>query len=144
MTVGQNTIARNSREIFSSIDDFTTIRDLYKTVSEALQGKGEYFVEETDRHCGFPNRMLLPKGKRGGMPFTFFVAVTPVVQTEAKVDVTKMGCGTGYGLYYPDQYALGFPFDRVIDETQFYVQNFYEKDVIIFHKRVEDINNQSI
>jgi hypothetical protein len=28
------------------------------------------------RHCGYPDRLLLPKGKRDGMPFSLFVIVT--------------------------------------------------------------------
>lgn len=144
MNAGLNTIARNSRDIFTATEDITTIRDLYKTVNDAYQGKGEYYYEKNDRHCGYPQRLLLPKGKRGGMPFSFFVVVTPYDETQVKVETKLPSCSSQFGLFFPDQYALGYPFDRVIDETQFYVPNFFEKDVIIFHKRAEEINNQSI
>lgn len=145
VTVGQNTIQRNSREILSTVEDYTTVRDMYKNVMDALKGKTQYYYEDVDRHCAYPSRLLLPKGKKGGMPFTFFVAVTPITDKNTEVKYEKtFGCGYGLGLMYQDKYAMGYPFDRVIDETQFYVPNFYEKDVVIFHKRAEDINNLSI
>jgi hypothetical protein len=28
------------------------------------------------RHCGYPDRLLLPKGKRDGLPFSLFVMLT--------------------------------------------------------------------
>jgi len=63
------------------------------------------YIEE----YGFPAGLLLPKGKVGGMPFTFFVIVH-------KNDGKQ---------------RLGFPFDRKIDVLDFFVPNMFFKDVII-------------
>lgn len=67
-------------------------------------GNGDYIPQ-----YGFPMNMLLPKGKAGGMPFTFYVIVH-------KNDFKQQ---------------LGFPFDRKINYLDFFVPNMYFKDVVI-------------
>jgi len=95
LTVGKNTIVRNSHEFLYFF------RDLIK-----FGNTGDFkFLEQ----YGFPKGLLLPKGKVGGMPFTFYVIVH---KNDGK------------------QY-LGFPFDRKIDVLDFFVPNMFFKDVLI-------------
>jgi hypothetical protein len=35
------------------------------------------------RHCGYPDRLLLPKGKQDGMPFSLFVILPDFVHESA-------------------------------------------------------------
>ncbi|KAL0275530.1 UNVERIFIED_CONTAM: hypothetical protein PYX00_003354 [Menopon gallinae] len=145
VTVGENVIVRNSKDIFTTVGDVTTVRTLHQQVVAAIEGKEQFYYNDVDTHCGFPAHLVLPKGKRGGQTFTFFVAVTPyVVDETTPVEATVVGCGNVYGLTTFDTYPLGYPFDRVIDQTHFFVPNFYQKDVVIFHKKPEEIVNQSI
>lgn len=90
--VGKNTIIRKSREFFYFFKDLVKL------------GGGEHLTQ-----YGFPMNLLLPKGKVGGMPFTFYVIVH-------KNDFKQQ---------------LGFPFDRKINYYDFFVPNMYFKDVII-------------
>lgn len=95
------------------------------------------------RQCGFPDRLLLPKGKKYGMPYKFFVVITPLEEQAKKENVHTyeriISCGIKGVLKYPDNYPMGFPFDREIDETEFFVPNMIEKDVLIYHKKMDDI-----
>lgn len=100
--MGKNTIVRKSREFLYFFKDLVKL------------GGGEYLSQ-----YGFPMNLLLPKGKTGGMPFTFYVVVH-------KTD-------------YKQQ--LGFPFDRKINYLDFFVPNMYFKDVIIHQYTDMDIHS---
>ncbi|XP_037809672.1 phenoloxidase 1-like [Lucilia sericata] len=69
--------------------------------------------------CGWPEHLLIPKGKAEGMPFDLFVMISnyaddAVVQSNNSQDV----CGDAYSFcglkdkLYPDKRTMGFPFDR--------------------------------
>lgn len=92
LKTGKNTIVRKSREFLYFFKDLVKM------------GNGDYIPQ-----YGFPMNMLLPKGKAGGMPFTFYVIVH-------KNDFKQQ---------------LGFPFDRKINYLDFFVPNMYFKDVVI-------------
>lgn len=110
LQTGKNTITRQSREFLYFF------RDLIKLTQEGGQidydTVNKYLIE-----YGFPARLLLPKGKVGGMPFTFYVIVH-------KNDGKQ---------------ALGFPFDRKVDVLNFFVPNMFFKDVLIFQHVDYDI-----
>jgi hypothetical protein len=85
--------------------------------------------------------MLLPRGRKGGMPFTLFVMVTPF---EGEKSTYNLGYCDSYDNLYPETKAMGFPFDRTISEYDFNVPNMFFKDVIIFHKTIEEINKSTV
>lgn len=99
---GKNTILRKSREFLYFFKDLVKL------------GGGEYLTQ-----YGFPMNLLLPKGKIGGMPFTFYVIVH-------KNDFKQQ---------------LGFPFDRKINYYDFFVPNMYFKDVIISQLADMDVHS---
>lgn len=47
----------------------------------------------------------------------------------------------GLGVQYLDDYPLGYPFDRPINERFFYVPNCWFQDVVIYHKYMKHIDN---
>lgn len=90
------------------------------------------------------SRYLLPKGKYGGYPYQFYVIVSPYkaytnYQHPDSFEYYYPRVGTGT-LYY-DQYPLGYPFDRVIDEYTFYVPNSYFYETNIYFRDYEDVNS---
>lgn len=100
---------------------------------------------QAERYCGYPERLLIPRGKKGGMAFTFYVILTPYVKQgeqdfEAYNYKSFSYCGVGFNNKYPDDKPLGFPFDRPIYGDDFYTSNSYFKDVIVFHKKEEEVN----
>ena len=76
VTKGSTVIHRKSSESSVTIPDRETTKDLLKKVHDALQGGTTYYANKDVRHCGYPDRLLLPKGKKEGMPFTLYVIVT--------------------------------------------------------------------
>ncbi|XP_055611934.1 hexamerin-1.1-like [Uranotaenia lowii] len=143
LTAGKNVITRNSLNFNGYVKDRTSFYELYKKVMLAYKSDEKFPLDMTEAHCGFPNRLMLPKGKKGGMPFQFYFIVSPYHEPEV-VQYTGfdpvVSCGVGSGARYFDKLPFGYPFDRPIDETYFYVSNAFFEDVVIFHKKEGDVN----
>jgi hypothetical protein len=140
---GKNDIVRNSEDFSWFVKDRTTFYELYKQLMLSIKGDVKFPLDMTEAHCGLPMRLMLPKGKKGGMPFQFFFMVMPYyapkVERFTGFDST-MSCGVGSGARYLDTLPFGFPFNRHIDEHHWYTDNMYYYDVNIFHKRETEIN----
>jgi hypothetical protein len=140
LIVGNNMIKRFSKDFFWSVKDRTTYSELYRKMMMAIDGKEEFYYDMSEAHCGFPDRLLLPKGKFGGMPFTFYFIITPYTMTKPAFDF-KFSCGIGSGMKYFDNFAMGYPFDRPIDMLYFMTPNMYFKDVMIYHMDDMELNS---
>lgn len=134
---GKNTIERNSKDNYY-VRDRTTYKQLYQQVLSALEGKEEFILDGEESFYGFPNRFLLPKGNQAGMTYQMYVIVSPYKPYQTKQNI-EYPVSTGYHQYI-DSYPLGYPFDRPIQEREFNVANSYFKDVIVYHKTIDEIN----
>lgn len=110
----------------------------------ALNDGEELHLDASEAFYGFPNRLLLPKSKPNGQVFQIYVIVNPYKapgfqQKRQEGDYYYHHVGTGNN--FIDSYAFGFPFDRLIDEYNFYVPNSGFRDVVIYHKSLEDVNS---
>lgn len=88
-----------------------------------------------DFYCAFPDRLILPRGWTQGMSMQFFFFVYPCTasyEVNTTYDFTY-NCGGDRFINTIDDMPLGYPFDRLINESQFYVPNMYFKDVKIYH-----------
>lgn len=145
---GKNTIERNSRESTLVSHDKINFRQLLKKVEDSITGQEQFYIKEYDRQCGFPEHLLLPKGKKGGMPFYMYVMVTPFEEYQQVADNGKVfeidsvfTCGHFPGNKYPDNKPMGFPFDRKIyNWDKFFTENMFYKEVMIFHKTQGELN----
>ncbi|EDS42105.1 hexamerin 2 beta [Culex quinquefasciatus] len=88
LVVGKNTIMRNSRDFFWSVRDRTMYTDLYKKMMMSITGKDKFILDMSEAHCGFPDRLILPKGWTSGMQMQMYFILTPYTMTEVKNDVT--------------------------------------------------------
>ncbi|KAG5332240.1 HEXA protein, partial [Acromyrmex heyeri] len=130
---GTNKIERNSYESIYVVPDEVPSEILYKKVMKTIEG-GETFTYPGQIY-GFPDRLILPKGKKEGMPFKLFVCVSYFDETRAiKVDSPI------WGPRVMDSLPLGYPLDRPVHAFNFTVPNFYIRDVLIFHKQAEELN----
>jgi hypothetical protein len=135
-SAGKNTVTRHSNDFSFFVKDHTTFYELYKQVMTATEGTQPYQLHTSEAYTGFPSRLMLPKGKKGGMPYQFYFIVSPYhPPTEKPHDYVYEG---GYG--YVDSLPYGFPFDRKIDENAWFTPNMYYYDVNIFHKTQNEIN----
>ncbi|XP_064091949.1 hemocyanin B chain-like [Macrobrachium nipponense] len=123
LSPGANHIERKSSESAVTVPDVPSFQSLIDAADS-----GSFDMHEFERACGIPNRMLLPKGKKDGMDFSLFLAVTDGSYDLTHPDVdsehggTHAHCGA-HGEVYPDKRPMGFPLDRripdrrVFDET---------------------------
>lgn len=121
LVAGKNVVTRNCRDFPSFSQDRTTYFELYKKL---MTTKGD--ISKVDKMVGvygYPWRMMLPRGKKEGLPVQFyFIVVPPTVDT-----VTQF-----------NKYFL-YPFDRHIDETYWNFGNMYYYDTMVFHKKEKEI-----
>lgn len=73
---GKNVITRNSHDFYGFVQDRTTYFELYKKVMLAVTGDTKFPLDQSEAHCGFPERLMLPKGTKGGMPFQMYFIVS--------------------------------------------------------------------
>jgi hypothetical protein len=135
VTAGKNTIKRSSNDFYWTVKDRTTYTELYKYVMLAYEGKYDFPLDISEPHCGFPDRLILPRGWSKGMPMQFFFMVTPYTSNYEQFSTYDYtySCGIGSGVRHIDNLPFGYPFDRVIDEYDFFVPNMYFRDAKIYH-----------
>ncbi|XP_019895576.2 larval serum protein 2 [Musca domestica] len=141
LVAGVNHLKRSSEEFACSTNDQTTYFELYKKLFDATNS--DYQFPLTSGQCGFPRRLLLPLGKKGGLTYQFFFAVYPYHAPEVAQFSTydpAVSCGVGSGSRYVDALPLGYPLERpVLHDYYFNVGNFKFYDVTVYHK--EDTTN---
>lgn len=149
LEAGKNTIVRDSTEMHNIIGDRPMTRRFYDSnVIDMLGGgaEGQRVMRESWWHrarTGYPHRLLLPMGRRGGLELQMYVIVTPVrtglTLNTIDMDVMKTRKVCRFTVCM-DTLPLGFPFDREIDMTTFRTNNMKFTDVMIFHKELETAN----
>ncbi|KAH8357583.1 larval serum protein 1 beta chain [Drosophila serrata] len=136
LKAGSNMITRKSNEFYWTVKDRTTYTELYYYMMMAFDGKYDFPLDISEPHCGFPDRLVLPMGWKKGMPMQMFFMVmpyhAPAHEQFSTFDYTY-SCGIGSGARFVDNMPFGYPFDRDIDEYEFFVPNMYFKDVTIYH-----------
>lgn len=130
VAAGENKIVRNCHDFFFVDHEYEPSEIFYKKLSKAVEGVEELKYEK--RLLGFPDRLLLPKGKPEGMPFQMFIFVSPI-QGEPMHYTSRV-----FGDSLMDNKAAGYPLDRPILEFDFHGPNFFFKDVLIYHKQEHD------
>ncbi|ODN00731.1 Hemocyanin A chain [Orchesella cincta] len=142
LTAGENAIVRKSSESSVTIPDPLSTRALRKLVDDAIAGTTSLEVDKDYRHCGVPDRLLLPKGKENGMKYTLFVMLSDFDEDKVNDlphDYAYGGsvsyCGT-INHKYPDAKPMGWPLDRPIKNVDdFTVTNSYFREVEIKFNR---------
>lgn len=131
MNAGTNKIVRSSKNCFFLSPDPEPSELFYQRLLKCIDGAEKFNYEQ--RISGFPERLLLPKGKREGMPFQLFMYVSPV-STE-QVYTSRI-----WGNYKFDEKPLGFPLDKPVYDYNYDGPNMAFKDVLIYHKEEFDMN----
>ncbi|XP_063829458.1 basic juvenile hormone-suppressible protein 2-like [Ostrinia nubilalis] len=137
---GKNTIVRNSFDMHNLVRDRIMTRDLWKKVDTITDFRDLLIKDLRNFHTGFPTRLLLPRGKVGGMKMMLYVIVTPLKLVD-NVDLNILDTNRKdfmidfRSTVLLDKRPLGFPFDRRIDVVKFFTPNMKFVDVMIFHKK---------
>lgn len=142
LKAGRSTITRNSNQFTFYSNDRTTYFDLYKTVMMATSGEAPLPSDFSQSTCGFPQRLMLPKGKKTGFAVQLFVIITeyrsPSTWVIQKDWFSSSNCRRDI-----DARPLGFPLDREIDETIWNSPNMKYIETAIYHKSEMDINTSN-
>ncbi|XP_047535245.1 basic juvenile hormone-suppressible protein 2-like [Vanessa atalanta] len=139
LNTGKNTIVRNSIDMHNLVRDRIMTRDLWKKMDTITDMRDLLIKDLRNYHTGFPTRLLLPKGRIGGLKMMLYVIVTPLKLVDnidmSILDTTRKDLFVDFrSTVLLDKMPLGFPFDRQIDFTKFFTANMKFLDVIIFHK----------
>ncbi|KMQ88263.1 phenoloxidase subunit a3 [Lasius niger] len=138
---GQNTIERKSTESSVTIPFERTFRNL----NESRPSGGESLEQYNFCGCGWPQHMLIPKGKEEGFPMDLFIMISDYTVDAVEQDESPaIGCkdAVSYcGLRdrkYPDARPMGYPFDRraragVETLAQFLTGNMARTHITIRH-----------
>jgi len=142
LKAGRSIITRNSDQFTFYSKDRTTYFDLYKTVMMATNGEAPLPANFSQSTCGFPQRLMLPKGKKTGFAVQLFVIITeyrsPSTWVIQKDWFSSSNCRRDI-----DARPLGFPLDREIDETIWNTPNMKYIETAIYHKSEMDINTSA-
>nr|AGI42859.1 prophenoloxidase 2 [Penaeus chinensis] len=109
---GSNHIVRSSKDSSITNTEELTFRDLENVDPESPAAAAFNFCG-----CGWPQHMLLPRGRPEGMAFQLFFMLTDYAQDKVTQRTTQ-GCANGVSFCgiqdakYPDTRPMGFPFDR--------------------------------
>lgn len=131
---GENIITRLSSNYNTVVKDSMSIADLYKETIEAVKDNFTWNFDNAEAHCGFPERLLLPKGTEDGFAYKFLFFISefnPPTVPQFEGFNANYSCGVGSGARYVDDLPLGFPLDRQIHTEALTVPNMYFKDVVI-------------
>ncbi|GIY12159.1 hemocyanin D chain [Caerostris extrusa] len=130
---GKNTINRRS------VDSSVTLSHV-PTFEELEKGEGLSDTNTEYCSCGWPEHMLVPRGKPRGMVFHLFVMLTDYEQDKVADAPATVVCSDAVSYCgakdqkYPDRRAMGYPFDRPIKArtpSQFQTQNMSFTEVRI-------------
>lgn len=139
LKAGKSVVARTSNQFAFYSGDRTTYYELYKAIMLALNGDGKLPPGFSQTTCGFPQRLMLPKGRKTGLPVQLFVIVSEYRSPSTWV-IQKDWFGASNCRRDIDARPLGFPLDRYIDETVWYTPNMKYIETAIYHKTEMDIN----
>lgn len=141
---GKTTIKKSCHDFAFISHDRTTYTQLYKELMLSMTGDHKYPIDMTEAHCGWPYRLLLPKGNVDGLSMYMFFIVSPYVAPKVEQFSTfnhKLTCGLGSGSRFIDDLPFGYPFDRKIDHSVDFwkMPNMHFEDVKIYEKKVFNV-----
>ncbi|KRT83389.1 hypothetical protein AMK59_4478 [Oryctes borbonicus] len=148
LQVGKTSIVRDSKQTFT-VTERTSYWQLYKRVLGATKKTEEFWIDGSETYWGLPNRLILPHGTTGGMPYQFFVIVTPYDKTASNVQKgteERVFPRVGTGFYIYDKLHFGFPFDLPVKDVDVWqhISNYKFQEVKVYHKATEESLNVSV
>lgn len=146
LETGKNTIVRNSQEMHGIIEQRPWTRRILDNTEE-ISGTTFKNVDIESwwykTRIGFPHRLLLPLGRKGGLPMQMFAIVTPIktgaILPNIDVSIMKERKMCRFSVCF-DTMPLGFPFDRRIDTSEFFTKNMKFYDIAIYRKDMDTAN----
>lgn len=140
LQAGRNRIQQRSIDIPWTTRDVTPLGEIYRRVMLQLSNRGQQeqgtgVQELVGENGGFPQRLLLPRGRPEGLPMQILVIASPVLEQQEREIVPEIGMGIG-SASLRDARPLGYPLDRPIGNEQELLQlpNIQLQDVVIIQE----------
>lgn len=130
---GNNTIRRESRDFSGSIGDHISFTELYHYVSLAEQEQYDFPLNITLPSCGFPRRLLLPRGGTGAPLAMRLLTIATPYNYKAKQG-NELFCDFSKGVSSWDELPHGYPFERFVEQAELQGSHAYWKAVEIAHR----------
>lgn len=127
MKKGTNKIERKDSEFAFQVPDHQRSEEFYKNLKRALSEGSS--IEYLEQYYGYPRYLMIPQGRKSGLPLQLFAIVSPYSKVTKETVNTIIA-----GREIDDGRSLGFPFDRPIEAFKFNETNFAFKDVVVYHK----------
>ncbi|GAB0097069.1 hypothetical protein DMENIID0001_126620 [Sergentomyia squamirostris] len=126
-------LERGENKIIRKSTTFTGFGSDGKSFEEILtKDEDSFTVSSRNAFCSFPERLLLPKSTLDGKDFVMYFVVTPTIESIETVIPTRF-CNIGTSPVKLDNWPMGFPFDRKINNEDFLVKNSAIKKITIYH-----------
>ncbi|KAH8252022.1 hypothetical protein KR038_006820, partial [Drosophila bunnanda] len=136
---GLNRITRESKEFNGLIGDHISLTELYKFVK--LAERDDYYefpMNISTPNCGFPRRLILPRGGQGN-PVRMRLMIVATSYDFKACQGNELNCDFSKGISRWDELPLGYPFDKLMAEdssrdSEIFGEYAYWKEVEIVHE----------
>lgn len=139
LMTGKNELVRDSKDMHNLVRDRMMMRDFWSKVDSSSDFRDMMMKDMRNMHTGFPARLLLPKGRMGGMRMMLYVIISPLRIIDSLdsniIEDTRKRMIDFRSTVLLDKMPLGFPLDRHIDVSKFFTTNMKFLDVIIMHEK---------
>ncbi|XP_016955090.1 larval serum protein 1 gamma chain [Drosophila biarmipes] len=137
---GVNRITRNSKEFGGLIGDHISYTELHQFVKLAEREEYDFPLNISTSNCGFPRRLLLPRGGSGNPLKIRLLIVATVYDFKARQG-NELNCDFTKGISRWDDLPLAYPFERILEDDNQAVEtsgdHVYWKDVNILHENYQ-------
>ncbi|KAH8240143.1 hypothetical protein KR032_011638, partial [Drosophila birchii] len=136
---GLNRINRDSKEFNGYIGDHISLTELYKFIKLAERDEDyEFPMNISTPNCGFPRRLILPRGGQGNPVRMRLLVVATAYDFKAQQG-NELNCDFSKGISRWDELPLGYPFDQFLEEdiagnNEIFGDYAYWNDVEIVHE----------
>ncbi|EDV51879.2 larval serum protein 1 gamma chain [Drosophila erecta] len=134
---GLNRIARESKQFAGLAGDHISYTELYQFVKLAEREEFDFPLNISTPNCGFPRRLILPRGGTANPLKLRLLIVATVYDFKARRE-NELNCDFSRGVSRWDELPLGYPFERFLEDDTQAVEisgdHVYWKDVHILHE----------
>ncbi|XP_032575188.1 larval serum protein 1 alpha chain [Drosophila sechellia] len=134
---GLNRITRESKEFKGLAGDHISYTELYHFVKLAEREEFDFPLNISTPNCGFPRRLILPRGGSGN-PLKLRILIVATVYDFRARQENELNCDFSKGVSRWDELPLGYPFERFLEDdalaAEIFGDHVYWKDVDILHE----------
>ncbi|KAH8267675.1 hypothetical protein KR026_002552, partial [Drosophila bipectinata] len=134
---GDNRITRNSLDFKGFVGDHISLTELNQFVKLAQNEEFDFPLNISTANCGFPRRLILPRGGLGN-PLKMRLFIVATSYDFKAQQGNELNCDFSKGISRWDELPLGYPFERYLEgdhqAEEVFGSHVLWKDVEIWHE----------